>query len=102
MKRLLAFLLSFSCLFAVQVQAQTEGVSINTTGNAPNPSAMLEVESANKGFLMPRMDSTSRKAILNPAPGLMVYDSTTQGFWYYDAGWQDLGVGDNLGQHIAV
>ncbi|MEM1328871.1 MAG: hypothetical protein AAGI23_23135 [Bacteroidota bacterium] len=35
-------------------------------------------------MLVPRMDSTARNAILNPAVGLLVYDSTTTTFWYYD------------------
>ncbi|MEM6395014.1 MAG: tail fiber domain-containing protein [Bacteroidota bacterium] len=59
-------------------------VAINTTGDGPDNSAMLDVSSNDKGILIPRMDSTGRIAILNPADGLMVYDTTTTTFWYYD------------------
>ncbi|MEM6395016.1 MAG: tail fiber domain-containing protein [Bacteroidota bacterium] len=59
-------------------------VAINTTGEGPDNSAMLDVSSNDKGILIPRMDSTSRTAILNPADGLLVYDITTTTFWYYD------------------
>ena len=59
-------------------------VAINTTGDAPDTTAMLDVSSSDKGILIPRMDSTSRTAILQPANGLMVYDTTTTTFWYYD------------------
>lgn len=91
------------CLLATSrmLVAQTEGVSINPTGSNPDPSAMLDVQSSNKGILIPRMDSTSRKAISNPATGLMVYDNTTRSFWYFDTVWSEIGEGDNLGDHKA-
>ncbi|MEM1322303.1 MAG: tail fiber domain-containing protein [Bacteroidota bacterium] len=69
------------CAFLPTTLAQ---VAINTTGGAPDTSAMLDVSSSDKGILIPRMDSTSRTAILQPADGLMVYDTTTTTFWYYD------------------
>ena len=59
-------------------------IAINTDGTNPDASAMLDVSSAEKGILIPRMDSTSRKNISSPATGLMVYDTTTITFWYYD------------------
>ncbi len=97
MKRILVILLSLSCLFAGQIQAQTEGVSINATGDAPDPSAMLEVRSTDKGFLTPRMTSSERNAIPNPASGLIVYDLTTQSFWYYDNGqWNEIRNGNQI------
>lgn len=41
----------------------------------PHSSAVLEVgNSNNKGVLMPRMTTTQKKAIANPASGLLVYD----------------------------
>ncbi|MEN0051065.1 MAG: hypothetical protein AAF806_28630, partial [Bacteroidota bacterium] len=59
-------------------------VGINNDSSDPDASAMLDVKSTDKGMLVPRMDSTARNAILNPAVGLLVYDSTTTTFWYYD------------------
>ncbi|MEM6264360.1 MAG: tail fiber domain-containing protein [Bacteroidota bacterium] len=89
MKRIhITLLFLFSTLF---LSAQTEGVSINRTGAEPDSSAMLDIQSSTKGLLIPRMDSSSRIAISNPAEGLMVYDSTTQSFWYYQQAWQELG-----------
>ena len=46
-------------------------VSINTDGSAPDPSAMLEIKSNNKGLLLPRIDFNNRPA--NPAMGLLIY-----------------------------
>ena len=66
-------------------------VGINSDNSDPDPSAMLDISSTDKGILIPRMDSTHRQAILNPAAGLMVYDSTTHSFWYYaNATWNNL------------
>ncbi|MCX6278976.1 MAG: hypothetical protein NT004_12910 [Bacteroidetes bacterium] len=48
-------------------------VAINSDGSLPNNSAMLDVKSINKGFLPPRMTFVEMNAIINPAPGLMVF-----------------------------
>lgn len=46
-------------------------VVINTTGNPPDPAAMLDVQSTNQGILIPRIDFNNRP---NPAPpGLMIF-----------------------------
>ena len=57
-------------------------VGINT--DTPDPSAMLDIMSDDKGFLGPRMDSTSRLDIIDPATGLLVYDTTLEAFQYFD------------------
>lgn len=70
-------------------------VAINTTGDAAHASAMLEVSSNNKGILIPRMTTAERTAIANPASGLLVFDTTTNSFWYYHgtaAEWQHVGT----------
>lgn len=82
MKRIL---IVFLCLASLSgLLAQTGGVSINPTGNAPDPSAMLDIQSGSKGLLLPRMNSSSRLAISNPAKGLLVYDTTTNSLWYFN------------------
>ena len=50
----------------------------------PAPSAILDVNSTAQGVLLSRMTSTQRVAIASPAKGLMVFDTTTNSFWYYD------------------
>jgi uncharacterized protein (TIGR02145 family) len=50
-------------------------VSINITGDPPDNSAMLDVKSSSKGFLPPRMTTTERDAITNPAEGLIIYNN---------------------------
>ena len=77
------------CLFLTyNASAQ---VGINTDNSDPDASAMLDVKSTNKGVLIPRMSSTDRQQILEPAVGLMVYDFTAQAFYYFNGvGWLEL------------
>ena len=68
-----------------------QSVSINTTGSAPDSSAMLDIQSTAKGILIPRMDSVQRQAIYNPAEGLLVFDMDTRSFWFRQNGqWTEL------------
>jgi hypothetical protein len=58
-------------VFAFGVNAQSVG--INATGDAPNGSAMLDVNSTSKGLLPPRMTYAQKIAITSPAAGLMIW-----------------------------
>src|SRR5690606_38570240 len=55
----------------------SQGVGINETGNAPHPSAMLDVSGTSSGVLINRMTESQRDAIQNPAYGLMILNTTT-------------------------
>ncbi len=83
-----------------------QNVGINTTGSSPDSSAVLDIASTDKGLLIPRMDSTARMAIVNPAHGLMVFDSTYNSLYFHDGNsWSPImgsSSGDNLGDHIAT
>ena len=48
-------------------------VGISIDGSNPDPSAILDVKSTTRGFLLPRMTQTQRNDISFPAEGLMVY-----------------------------
>lgn len=50
----------------------------------PDQSAKLELNAQDKGVLIPRMTSAQREIIPNPTNGLLVFDVTTVGFWYFD------------------
>jgi len=65
------------------LMAQTEGVGINPTGNDPDASAMLDVQSDSKGFLLPRMTTGERNQIKNPAEGLYIYNLDDSCFNYF-------------------
>lgn len=62
--------------------SQSAGVAINTDGSAPHSSAILDVNSTNKGFLIPRVNLTGlndNSTISSAAIGLIVYNSATAG-----------------------
>jgi hypothetical protein len=89
---LLSFLPLLLGLFLFQ-SVFSQNVGINDSGAAPNASAMLDVASSNKGMLVPRMNSFLRNLISSPATGLLVYDTNTNSFWYYDgSGWVEIGA----------
>lgn len=68
-----------ACLIFCVSNAQ---VGIGTT--SPEPSSALDVSSSDKGLLAPRMTTTDRTGISNPAEGLLVYDTDVDAFFYYD------------------
>jgi uncharacterized protein (TIGR02145 family) len=59
------WILLATCLLPVNLFAQTE------------PSALFEIQSTDKGFLLPRMTEAQRDAIVNPAKGLVIYNTTS-------------------------
>jgi hypothetical protein len=64
-------------------------VGINNT--SPDSSSVLDIQSNEKGVLIPRMTSSERTMISNPADGLLVFDSSTKSFWFRKAGkWTEL------------
>lgn len=69
------------CFFENKIFVQ-QNVGIGTT--TPSASALLDVSANNKGILIPRLTSAQRAAIVAPANGLMLYDTDTKSFWYYN------------------
>ena len=86
MKPILTF---FALLSALNLHGQT-GVAINDNSNPADQSAMLDIQSSSKGILIPRVSSAQRTAIASPANGLLVFDNTTQSFWFYSSTWVEL------------
>lgn len=58
-------------------------VGIGTT--TPDTNAILDVTSTSKGFLVPRMTSAQRVAIVSPAQSLLVYDTDANMHYYYNS-----------------
>lgn len=111
MKALTLFLLiSFPSVTIAQV-------AISTDGSLPDNSAMLHIKSTTKGLLIPSMTNTQRNAIVSPAEGLIIYNTTTNeinvrqnGAWMFlltndywvggGSGWM-FNIGDNIGINTA-
>jgi hypothetical protein len=94
MKKGLLIILNVVCyLYCVQ-PLMAQNVAINNDGTAAHPSAMLDVKSNNKGMLVPRMTTAQRTGIASPAPGLMVYDTDNNSFWFYNnVAWTQITAG---------
>ena len=82
--------------------ANAQSVGINADGTAPDASAMLDVKSTTKGFLAPRVSSTSN--VTSPATGLLVYQTGGTPGYYYNSGtpaspaWMQLGTASGSSQ----
>ncbi len=72
----------------------TAQVAINNDGSTPDPSAALDIKSTTQGILIPRMTEAERLAIVQPAEGLMVYQTDNYfGFYFFDGlAWVELGA----------
>jgi len=80
----LKFHIIFSLLLTLGSVNAFAQIGIGT--KTPAPSAALEITSAsnNKGILIPRLSATQKNAIVSPAEGLLVYQTTAPiGFYYY-------------------
>ena len=73
-------MLAVSLMFSNFLLAQSVGIGTNS----PNPSALLELSSANQGFLPPRLTTSQRDLIQNPATGLTLYNTTVNAMQYYN------------------
>lgn len=84
------FIICTGCLLSTMALAQSVGIN-NTT---PHASAILDIKSSNKGVLLPRTSTSSRNSIASPAKGLLLYDTTTAGFWFNNGtAWTPLSTG---------
>ena len=81
------FLMIFLSIAAVSETYGQQGVGISESAITPDASSILELRSTNKGFLVPRLN---RAAIASPVQGLLVFDTGTNSFWYYDNGWKEI------------
>lgn len=84
MKTSIKSLIRFSILILLIHSLNQSFGQVGINNLTPNVSSMLDITSTNKGVLIPRMTSFQRLAIPTPATGLMVYETTTNQFFYFD------------------
>lgn len=88
----------FFTLFFLTSYAQ---VGIGTEN--PDASSLLELKSDSQGMLTPRMSTTDRLAISNPAEGLLVYDTDETSFYFYSTGvWKPIGSAEKRNNYVLV
>jgi hypothetical protein len=84
MKKLIYF--SFLLLFSIKVIAQSVTIDPQSTS-----SGIINVQSTNKGVLIPNMTTVQREAISSAQKGLLVFDTNTNTFWYHNGvAWSEL------------
>ncbi len=70
-RTMILFMIAMMQIFHLHAQATIGGTT-------RNPSAILDVQSSNQGFLLPRMTTAERNNISSPATSLMILNSTTR------------------------
>lgn len=78
-KRILTISISLLCL-----HASAQNVGINETGANPDASAILDINSPDKGILIPRTDTSTVNGAVTPIAGLLIYQNTDDVFYYHD------------------
>ena len=68
--------LSLLGLFLILTTASFAQVGIGT--DTPDASSILELQSTDKGLLLPRLTTAERDLIASPAEGLTIYNTTTE------------------------
>jgi hypothetical protein len=72
-------------------------LGVNSDNSAPHTSSMLDVKSATKGVLIPRVGSD----LASPTEGLLYYNTTGHNFRYYDGtAWQNALFGNQWNVNI--
>lgn len=102
MKKTITFLILFYTQFA-----HSQGLGIGA--NPPHASAELDVNSSTRGMLIPRMTANQRAAIVNPAAGLLVFQtdnflgspSSLSGLYIYETnnavvGWKRIAKAEEI------
>ena len=84
----IGLLFSFCCFVHVNSSFAQSQFGFNQT--SIDASAVVEIVSTTKGLLIPKMTTTQRDAIVSPAQGLLIYNSTDAAFNYYNSGWRTL------------
>src|SRR3954469_11272691 len=100
MKKLYFIYAVFTCLIYSRSDAQSVG--INSDGSKPNTSAILDLNSTNKGLLIPRMTAVQKTLIKQPATGLMIYQTDGKSGFYYNKGTTSMPLWMPLSESISI
>ncbi len=97
--KIIVLAFTITAVFINTLKAQ---VKIGDNPATISSSSLLEMESNSQGFLMPRMTDTERNAIISPATGLQIFNTTTNRPNYYNgSSWVEL-PSATFGKHILL
>ncbi|HVA99170.1 MAG TPA: collagen-like protein, partial [Bacteroidia bacterium] len=77
------FIFSVFGVFLTQNTQAQNNVGIGT--NTPAATSILELKSTSQGMLVPRLTAVQRLAIVAPSNSLLVFDTDTGCFFYWNA-----------------
>lgn len=83
-------LCSFFLANSLSLRSQSVGIfgstslGVNNTGAPGNASAIFDISSTAKGLLIPRMSTIQRNGITTPATSLMIFNTTSSQYEYFD------------------
>lgn len=84
-------------LLVISAFAQNVAITDDDTYVA-NSSAMLDVKSVSKGFLIPRLTTVQRTSITSPSTSLLVFDTNLNSFYFWNGtAWTNLTSGSASG-----
>lgn len=98
--RVFALIFAMTSTFSIVLFAQNtsnieQALSIRSDGVSPDASAILDVQSTTQGMLVPRMTAAQRTAIATPATGLLIFDTDTSSFWFFNGiSWTNLSTSE--------
>lgn len=85
----------------IAINSDNDNVGIGA--RATEATARLQIAGTTKGFLLPRLTTVQRNAIVAPATGLQVYNSTNNTLDYYNGtSWKSAITGSGTADYIAV
>ncbi|MFT5599781.1 MAG: hypothetical protein ACI9N1_000007 [Flavobacteriales bacterium] len=91
MKNLITSYLKIIILMLYPFMVYSQGVGISNATIVADPSSILELRSTTQGLLVPRVTTVERDAIVSPADGLLIFNTSTDNFNFFKLGWQILG-----------
>lgn len=74
-------------------QITDNSISIGINNTSPVATALLDLTSTTQGLLPPRMTTIQRDAIVSPATGLLIYNTTTNAVNVFSGTWGVVGGG---------
>lgn len=79
-----------------RILPEGEGTPLNSIRN--EPSAIVQIDSKEAGFLPPRMSTSDRNGIFQPTAGLLIFNTTSNVFEFFNGtSWTAIGSGGGGG-----
>ena len=75
---------AFISVLASSNTLHAQSMGISNAAITPDPSSILEMRTIDKGILIPRMITAERDGITLPAKGLMIYNTETNQYNFYN------------------